>query len=772
MRLFCFLFFPWSFVLFAQSSLVWTPDNAAQTRAQSSQSALTQNGVSAQTTTSLSGYSLNSFDYIFVCLGIHPNNYTLQTGDAEVSQLVDYLNNGGRLYMEGGDAWARDEQTALQRTFFIRGEADGKGDLAEINGAGCFSGHQFEYSGDNAYIDRLAPREGATLFFSNSSPGYGCGVGYENGTYRTLGLSFEFGGLQDGGDTKEQLMADLRTFFDAGCLRRKPAAMSLVAFSGYDGRVPLLWDAPPGQSSLSAEHGAGTDLVFHRDAMRKKKTRELRYASQKRAAQIQFYQASSYNIYRAPSENGPFTKIASSVDRQFYCDATVTSGAQWFYAVTANYGADESEQSIVASAMPATDGMSIKSPWVTAAPSLDGRIDESEWAWSIQKSIANPDGQQSVLLYIMNDDNYLYIGIDDRANIGLVTDDQIGLYFDDNFNCDWPTSALNEEGNFWFSRNGGGDDDWFRGLAGHWPTDVIWANAVTADGATSASSTAASHVQYEIRIDLQNSRLDALPGDSIGLFVYSLDRPDSTFTAAWPGAVMNTSRQNAWLVPALFGRLVFGQQGDCRHFSDNEDVSARGQYVFNENQDGHHVELDVTSLSGAGDMFVEQSNCTFENLPGKNALPLFWEVTADEQISSFSTDMTFHYTDDDASGFSETDSYFGMAWFNESANAWQWLGGQVDADANTVMIQNVEQTGIYILFRQMFGDSNGDGYVDEADLQQFADVWLDANSGEFDEGTKARFHNYNKNVNAAGEQIIDEGDLQVFSDNWLLGVQP
>jgi len=469
--------------------------------------------------------------------------------------------------------------------------------------------------------------------------------------------------------------------------------------------------------------------------------------------------------------NGPFTKIAANLDRQFYCDETVDDGEEWFYAVTANYGSDESEQSSVSSATPATDGMSIKSPWVTAAPSLDGRIDESEWAWSMQKSIANPGGQHSVLLYIMNDDNYLYIGIDDRANSGLVTDDQIGLYFDDNVNQAWPASALNEEGNFWFSRNGSGDDDWFRGLAGHWPTDVIWANAVTANGASSASSTNAGHVQYEIRIDMQNSRLDASPGGAVGLFIYSLDMPDSTFTAAWP-AIMDTGREDAWLVPALFGRLVVGRQSDCQHFSDNEEVSSQGQYVFNENQDDHHVEIDVTALSGGGDMFVAQHNCAYANLPGADALPLFWEVSADKAIASFSADMTFHYSDADAAGFSETDSYFGMARFNESANAWQWLGGQVDADANSVTIQHVEQTGVYVLFRQLFGDSNGDGYVDEADLQRFADVWLETNSGEFAEETDARFFNYNKNTNAAGEQTIDEGDLQVFSDNWLQGTPP
>ena len=56
----------------------------------------------------------------------------------------------------------------------------------------------------------MAPLDGSTLFFSNEQPGYGTGVAYDHGTYKTLAVSFEFGGLADGDYSKNDLMGDIR----------------------------------------------------------------------------------------------------------------------------------------------------------------------------------------------------------------------------------------------------------------------------------------------------------------------------------------------------------------------------------------------------------------------------------------------------------------------------------------------------------------------------------------------------------------------------------
>jgi hypothetical protein len=60
----------------------------------------------------------------------------------------------------------------------------------------------------------LEPGSGAVTILSNSSPSYGVGVAYEAENYRTIGTSFEFGGLSDGaGGSKDELLTVMLDFF-------------------------------------------------------------------------------------------------------------------------------------------------------------------------------------------------------------------------------------------------------------------------------------------------------------------------------------------------------------------------------------------------------------------------------------------------------------------------------------------------------------------------------------------------------------------------------
>jgi PKD repeat protein len=151
---------------------------------------------------------LNLYSSVFVCLGIYTSNHVLSS--AEGQSLADYLNNGGSLYMEGGDTWAYDAATAVHSMFNIDGSSDGNGDMGTVAGkAGTFvDGLSFSYNGDNNYMDHIEPIGSAVKIFENQSPLYGTGVAYDGGTYRTIGTSHEFGGLVDGvaPSTKEELM--------------------------------------------------------------------------------------------------------------------------------------------------------------------------------------------------------------------------------------------------------------------------------------------------------------------------------------------------------------------------------------------------------------------------------------------------------------------------------------------------------------------------------------------------------------------------------------
>lgn len=156
---------------------------------------------------------LNLYASIFVCLGTYSQNHILN--DTEGQALKEFLDNGGRLYMEGGDTWYYNDPTPVHPYFKINGIADGSDDLATILGQdGTFTEDMtFTYSGDNSWIDQIGPISPAFLIFRNSSPSYGNGVAHDGGTYKTIGSSFEFGGLADNESTKDELMGEYLNFF-------------------------------------------------------------------------------------------------------------------------------------------------------------------------------------------------------------------------------------------------------------------------------------------------------------------------------------------------------------------------------------------------------------------------------------------------------------------------------------------------------------------------------------------------------------------------------
>lgn len=209
-------------------------------------------------------------------------------------------------------------------------------------------------------------------------------------------------------------------------------------------------------------------------------------------------------------------------------------------------------------------------------------------------------------------------------------------------------------------------------------------------------------------------------------------------------------------------------------YSDTEPVSLGIPVYFNEGGthpgDGHTITMNFTSLSGSGNVTVVQTNTYPSNSPCSNVCNLHWDISKEESITSFSTNISFSYLDADVAGCTESPAYLGIAKFNESTNSWQWLGGTVDADNNTITVNGLSSYSTFALYCRIFGDCTADGYVDAADLQRLGDCWHSTNSGEFSDGCDARFFNYNKNTNG-GNQIIDAADLQVFGDCWHNGIK-
>ncbi len=98
--------------------------------------------------------------------------------------------------------------------FGINGTSDGSGDLGTVNGVSgtITEGMSFNYTGDNNWIDHLEATGNAQVIFNNSSPAYGCGISNDPGGYKTVGVSFEYGGLND--DSRGALMEAYLEFFE------------------------------------------------------------------------------------------------------------------------------------------------------------------------------------------------------------------------------------------------------------------------------------------------------------------------------------------------------------------------------------------------------------------------------------------------------------------------------------------------------------------------------------------------------------------------------
>jgi hypothetical protein len=92
----------------------------------------------------------------------------------------------------------------------------------------------FSYSGENAWMDHLGTTGGSFIIFNNSSPFYRNGIAYDGSTYKTVGTSFEFGGLQDASppSTKKALADSIMRFFGITPVQEEmPERKNQVVFS-------------------------------------------------------------------------------------------------------------------------------------------------------------------------------------------------------------------------------------------------------------------------------------------------------------------------------------------------------------------------------------------------------------------------------------------------------------------------------------------------------------------------------------------------------------
>ena len=159
-----------------------------------------------------------SFEAVFCFLGIYPNYFAIYTGDPIETQMVDYLNSGGNLYLESNDLFAFNSPQNLLAMLPLTNLSDGSADLSSVTGEdGTFmEGANMTYTGENSFIDEFnAAGDGAIDLLYNPADGEGCGVIQNGADYNTACFSFEVGMLEDDGDfTLNYLFEGLFTYWD------------------------------------------------------------------------------------------------------------------------------------------------------------------------------------------------------------------------------------------------------------------------------------------------------------------------------------------------------------------------------------------------------------------------------------------------------------------------------------------------------------------------------------------------------------------------------
>ena len=201
--------------------LVWNAD-PTPVSGQRIDSILGSLGYTGEYSTDLLGRDdLDLYYAIFVCVGIFANNYVIGESSSEATALENYLNNGGNVYLEGGDVWYYDPLYQggydFGPLFGIQPVSDGTNDLGPVVGEpGTFTDQMsFNYTGENSYIDHINATGTGFVIFHDGNNNYNCGVANDAGTHKTVGTSFELGGLVDDVEpsTKAALLDSIMHFF-------------------------------------------------------------------------------------------------------------------------------------------------------------------------------------------------------------------------------------------------------------------------------------------------------------------------------------------------------------------------------------------------------------------------------------------------------------------------------------------------------------------------------------------------------------------------------
>lgn len=163
------------------------------------------------------------YKVIFGCLGVYPSRYLVERSGPEATALENYINNDGRMYLEGSAVWYIDPVFFTAHNFGplfgINGNNFSSDDMGPVTGeSGTFTeGMYFTYKDPEIGLyDHLIPTGTGFLIFSDvGGSGYMCGIANDASIYQTVGTSFDLGNLRDttGVSTRAALLDSIMHFF-------------------------------------------------------------------------------------------------------------------------------------------------------------------------------------------------------------------------------------------------------------------------------------------------------------------------------------------------------------------------------------------------------------------------------------------------------------------------------------------------------------------------------------------------------------------------------
>lgn len=172
--------------------------------------------------------SLVGFDAVFACKGNHGTNGSPSTfwTEEEVGAISEYLENGGKLYLEGGNLGDESVLPSLFNMANLMGisgfNAETKSPIEILNGleGSIMNGIQIKGSAQTGYddiVDQIVVNPDAGGVAAVEEPGYGV-VGVQadgNFKQKSFYLSYGLGNLNDGGfpNTKEEMFVRILKFF-------------------------------------------------------------------------------------------------------------------------------------------------------------------------------------------------------------------------------------------------------------------------------------------------------------------------------------------------------------------------------------------------------------------------------------------------------------------------------------------------------------------------------------------------------------------------------